>query len=413
MKKRVVIFSLVYYPRFVGGAEVAIKELTDRLGDEYEFDMVTLRKHAPVFERIGKVNVHRVGWEWPAGRTSSSKIVPLAKILFPILAAKKAAALHRKRPYDIAWGMMAAYAGFAALFFKLLHPRVPFLLTLQEGDPIPYIKRRAAPVYPLFQLIFRKADRIQTISNYLSDFARSMGYLGAIDMIPNGVDIAEFSRQFPQEEFDELSRALDRREGEIFLITTSRLVTKNACDDVIRALPLVSANITFLILGTGPDEAMLRALAKDLGVEDRVRFLGFVSHDEMPKYLRISSIFIRPSRSEGMGNSFIEALAAGLPVIATQEGGIADFLYDAKRNPDKEATGWAVDKDSPAQIARAVEEILAYPDEAARVTAAARRLVAERYDWNHIASDMRRVFEKVSTPSTTGRNKNHSSLTTK
>ena len=52
-------------------------------------------------------------------------------------------------------------------------------------------------------------------------------------------------------------------------------------------------------------------------------------------------------------------MAAGLPVIATQEGGIADFLFDAVRNPDKETTGWAVDKDSPEQIAEAVREIVA------------------------------------------------------
>ena len=63
--KRILIFSLVYYPRFVGGAEVAIKEITDRISpEEVEFDMVTLRlePNLPKFETIGNVNVYRVGW---------------------------------------------------------------------------------------------------------------------------------------------------------------------------------------------------------------------------------------------------------------------------------------------------------------------------------------------------------------
>ena len=94
-----------------------------------------------------------------------------------------------------------------------------------------------------------------------------------------------------------------------------------------------------------------------------------------------------------MGNSFIEAMAAGLPVIATQEGGIADFLFDSKRNPNVPATGWAVDKDSPTQIADAVKDILAHPDTTREVIGRARQMVAEKYDWSLIARQMQeRVF---------------------
>ena len=115
----------------------------------------------------------------------------------------------------------------------------------------------------------------------------------------------------------------------------------------------------------------------------------------MPLALKACDIFIRPSRSEGMGNSFIEAMAAELPVIATQEGGIADFLYDAKRNPDKETTGWAVDKDSPEQIAAAVRDILAHPEQAARVKATAKAMALEKYDWGLVAGLMKTVFDRV------------------
>ena len=68
-------------------------------------------------------------------------------------------------------------------------------------------------------------------------------------------------------------------------------------------------------------------------------FWGQVDHKEMPKYLKISDVFTRPSRSEGFGISFVEAMAAEIPVVATQEGGLADFLFDPDRNKDKK-TDW-------------------------------------------------------------------------
>ena len=73
--KKTLIFSLVYYPRFIGGAEVTIKEVTDRIpGSEMSFDMVTLRldKKLPKFERIGNINVYRVGWASNQKQSSDS-----------------------------------------------------------------------------------------------------------------------------------------------------------------------------------------------------------------------------------------------------------------------------------------------------------------------------------------------------
>jgi glycosyltransferase involved in cell wall biosynthesis len=382
--KRVLIFSLAYYPRFVGGAEVAIKEITDRLGSDIAFDMVTLRKHAESFERVGNVNVYRVGLPWKGERTASSKLFPLSKILFPYLAYRKALELHRTKPYDMVWGMMAAYAGLAAMLFKQKNKSVPFVLTLQEGDPIAYIKRHALPIYPWFKKIFTSANVIQVISNYLGDFGRSMGFKGPIEVIPNGVSYAQFAN----------AAAVDvgKKSGEVWLVHTGRLVTKNALDIVIKALPLLPANIHFLSIGAGPDKQMLEALAAKLNVANRVHFHPYVLINELPGYLKACNIFIRPSRSEGMGNSFIEAFAAGLPVIATQEGGIADFLFDAKRNPEVPTTGWAVDVNSPEQIAAQVKEILGNPTATAKVIDNARTLALEKYDWDLIAKDMK---EKV------------------
>ncbi|HEY4522929.1 MAG TPA: glycosyltransferase family 4 protein [Candidatus Paceibacterota bacterium] len=385
--KRILIFSLNYYPN-VGGADIAVKEITDRISPEdIEFHMVAHRfdRHHLTEERVGQVVVHRIGG-------GSSRF---SKFLYQFRAPLVVARLHQHHHVDATWAMMAHSAGVPAALFKLFYPRIPMLLTLQEGDPLPYIERMMRPVWPLFSRAFTHADAIQAISTFLADWARRRGARGPIEVIPNGVDIAHFSREYPSAAVAITRQSLGARDGDTLLVTTSRLVRKNAVDDVIRALAELPPSVRFIVYGVGPDEVALKALARELGVEDRVRFMGQALHEDLPLALAACDIFIRPSRSEGMGNSFIEAMAASIPVIATQEGGIADFLFDEKRNPGREPTGWAVDPDAPEQIARTVEDILAHPAEVARVTANARTLVREKYDWNLIAEKMRTLFDRL------------------
>jgi glycosyltransferase involved in cell wall biosynthesis len=398
--KRVLIFSLNYYPRFIGGAEVAIKEITDRIDPaQIEFHLLTLRvdSNLPVMEKIGNVIVHRIGPACPNPTIADLRKFPLhiLKHWYQFGAFFAVNRLHREYRFDGIWAMMAHSCGIPAGLFKTFHPRVKYLLTLQEGDPPEHIERLARLVWPLFKRGFTKADALQPISHFLLAWGRRMGFHGYAEVIPNAVNVAQFSHRYSSAEIDAMKGKLGKKPGDAFLVTTSRLVHKNGVDDVIRALPLLPANVSFLVYGVGPDEAMLRALAKELGVESRARFMGQISHAEMPLMLKACDIFIRPSRSEGMGNSFVEAMAAGLPVIATQEGGIADFLFDAKRNPGKEATGWAVDTDSPQQIVAVARDILANPEKVAAVTKAAAVMVSKKYDWDLIAAAMRGLFDRM------------------
>lgn len=400
MPKRVLIFSLNYYPRFIGGAEIAIKEITDRIPpEEIEFHMVTLRfdEALPKIEKMGNVLVHRIGFSRKNPSIADLRRYPLKlnKYYFQFFAALAAARLHKKYAYDAVWAMMAHSCGIPASMFKKRHPEVQYLLTLQEGDPPEHIERLARPVWRLFRQGFTRADAVQAISTFLAAWATRMGFRGTPEVIPNGVDTKRFAQQFSLEEVRAEAQKLGKREGEVFLVTTSRLVHKNGIDTVIRALQLMPETISFLIYGIGPDEEKLRELARELGIEPRVRFMGEARHDELPRILAACDIFVRPSRSEGMGNSFIEAMAAGLPVIATQEGGISDFLFDATRNPGIEPTGWAVDSDAPQQIAEAVEAIGAHPEQCDRVTESARRLVIEKYAWSAIIHDMKSLFIRL------------------
>lgn len=395
MAKRALIFSFVYYPRFIGGAEVAIKEITDRISrEDITFDLIALRLDSslPRTEKIGNVTVHRVGFatNHKASPDSLPWYLHILKFAYPILALKKATSLHRKKSFDFIWAMMANYSGFGALFFKMCNTKVPFLLTLQEGDPIDYIKQRTRFVSPLFRRIFTSADSVQAISNYLGEFAKDMGFTGIVHVVPNAVDTKFFSVKPEPEVLQSLKEKLGKKKDDIFLITTSRLVVKNAVDDIIKSLSFLPHNVKFLILGQGYEEARLRSLARDMGVDDRVTFLGFVSHSDMPMYLHASDIFIRPSISEGFGNSFVEAMAADIPVIATPVGGIVDFLFDEK-------TGLFCEVKNPESIAKQVKRLLENPALREQIVLHARKMVFEKYDWNNIAEQMQtRVFLNLS-----------------
>ena len=398
--KRILFFSLTYHP-YIGGAEVAIKEVTDRISEgEYSFDMITLRFDSalPRFERFGNIDIFRIGFTSNKPAISDFKKFPLVmnKYLYPFMALIAAAVLHKRKPYDAVMTVMTSYASFAALFFKSLFPKVPYIARADDGDPFPYYERRARITGPLFRWLFTKSDFLVVTSTYLLSTVRSLGYKGQAEIVPNGVNSKHFSKTYAADELLETRQSFGFEKGSTILITTSRLVKKNAVDDVIRALPLLPGKVKFVVGGIGPDLEMLQKLAREKGVSDRVRFLGQINHAEMPKYLKSSDVFIRPSLSEGFGISFIEAFAAGLPVIATQEGGIADFLFDEKRNPDKQTTGWAVDKNSPEQIAETVRDIMAKPDKVKGVVANAKKLAFEKYDWDLIARDMKnKVFDKL------------------
>lgn len=399
--KRILVFSLTYYPRFVGGAEVALKEITDRFNPhEYSFDLITLRldRALPREERIGNIRVFRIGFAKmnPTAEELVRFPMYMVKALYPLMAFRKAIVLSSRHRYDAFWAMMT-YMGFPAVLFRLFYRKTPYLLTLQDGDPISHIRDRfrIRIVAPLFRRIFTEAAVVQTISVFLARFAGSMGTRAPIVVVPNGVDIGVFARQYTAQERLATAREIGKKPGETFLVTTSRLVAKNALDDVIQSLAFLPDAVHFVVIGDGPLLGALRDLAARERALSRVHFLRHIDYRNIPRYLAVSDIFVRPSLSEGMGNSFIEAMAAGVPVIGTQEGGIADFLFDPDKNKDREPTGLAVAPRDPRGIARQVKRYLNDPALRQKIIHNARMLAREKYDWNLIARRMEREVFKT------------------
>lgn len=404
MKKKIIIFSLDYLPGIISGAEEAIKEITDRLPD-IEWHLVTLYYDRAVPRRlkIGNVTVYYVGlFGKPQATLQDRKRWPLHlnKYYFQFAAAWMAWRLHRQHHFDAAWSMMAHSTGVPAVLFSWLAPTVPYLLTLEEGDPPEHIERLVRPLWPIWKRSFTRARAITAISQFLAAWAKRRGAHCPVHIVRNGANPESIYPNFTPAEVTTLAASLGKQAGEVWLVNTARLVHQKGYETTIEALLLLPAHIKLLIVGGGPDEEHLKTHVANHKLTDRVIFTGQVDREVVTTYRLVGDIFVGPSRSEGLGNAFVSAMASELPVIATQVGGLADFIFDRVRNPEVPATAFAVEPDQPDQIADQVQYILTHPDEVKATTARAKAMVLAEYDWDKVAQRMKTVLADLMTPPT-------------
>lgn len=382
---RVLILSTAYLPQ-IGGSELAIKNITDRL-PEIEFDLIASRSSKNIFqnERLGNVNIYRVG-----GKIGLFSFL-LPKIFFPISVFLKACELIRKNGrYDVIHAYQASQAAGGGWLLKWVYPRIPFLLTVQEGKDL----SQQSWLMRLFRwLIFRKIDMATAISNYLAEYVKRQNHKIPVRVIPNGVDLTKFlisNYQF-----------LNKNKEIKTIITVSRLVDKNGVGYLIDAFKILTTDhrlstidYRLVIIGDGPLMNSLRSKVEGLKLGDQVKFVGEISNEELPKYLEQADVFVRPSLSEGLGTAFLEAMAAGIPVIGTPVGGIPDFLKNGE-------TGLFCKVGDPEDIADKIRVVLTDDNLRNKLVLNGHKLVEEKYSWDRIAQEFNKLYETI---------RNHSNL---
>jgi phosphatidyl-myo-inositol dimannoside synthase len=225
------------------------------------------------------------------------------------------------------------------------------------------------------------ADSIIVVSRFTHRAVLALlgeGCAGRIVLIENGVDTTRF---FPAPRNQELIGRY-RLEGQFVFITVCRLLEKKGVDQALRAFARLlpeHPRTRYLVVGSGPYEEELRALAVELAIGHAVEFTGSVAEHELVDHYRLGDVFVMPNRvlangdTEGFGLVFLEANGCGLPVIAGQDGG----SVDAVRNDDN---GLVVDGRSVAAIHAAMARLLV--DEALRSRLARQSLMAAKAaDW--------------------------------
>jgi glycosyltransferase involved in cell wall biosynthesis len=371
-KPKIIVCTTAYRP-MIGGAEVAIEEVAKRLAGEFDFFIVTARmsRAYPRRETGADGNIMRLGFGTPAD-----------KWFLPFLAPWQIRKLARGGP-ALLWGMDISQGSFAAAVSGWLIPRLPLVLTVQYGESENYLNTgRGGMIRMAFHTMLLRADAVTVISPYLERVARAHGYRGPCETIPNGADMKKFSAG---------ERAAPAARHGRVVMTASRLVPKNGVDILIRAVAVIKKDIPDIrcrIAGDGPDRINLESLAASLDIRDSVEFLGAMPHAELAAVMRGADVFVRLSRSEGMGNAFVEAMAAGLPVVGTRVGGIPGIIDDGR-------TGLLAAPDDSADAAQKILRILRDPPYARDMAARARESVAERFEWGVIARRYRDVFDRT------------------
>jgi|SRR3989338_5768391 len=372
-KSRILILTTSYLPS-IGGSELAIREITKRLPD-IDFDIITSRSDSQgrfaheraTEEIIGNTHIYRVGNSF----TLSHFLLP--KNFFPISAFFKTMSLNRNFRYKIIHAYQASQAGGAGWLFKMFHPRVKFLLTIQEGKNL---KGQGWFLNLFRNMMIRSADSITVISCYLKEYISKINKRAPITLIPNGVDISLF---FP---------AHSKLNDEPTIISVSRLVEKNGIADLINAFTLVKKDIPtvrMVIVGDGPLQSALEKQIRQLGLMGSIRLAGQVIYEELPHYLVNADIFVRSSLSEGLGTAFLEAMAVGLPVIGTPVGGIPDIIKDGQ-------TGLICQAGDPKDIADKIKTLLNDLGLRKRLSENGCRMVSEKYSWGQIASQFSTIY---------------------
>jgi glycosyltransferase involved in cell wall biosynthesis len=231
--------------------------------------------------------------------------------------------------------------------------------------------------------IARRVGRYIAVSDNIAGVLRRDLRLadGRVDVIHNAVDLARFAAPPDRE----LRRTLTGNDRTPLVLTAARLHEQKGLDVLIKAVPGVP-DACFAIAGDGPKRRQLEKLAADLGVEDRVRFLG--SRSDIPALLGASDLFVLPSRYEGFPLALLEAMAAEVPVVATRIDGIDELVVDGQN-------GDLVEAGDSAALGSAITNLLADPDRRKALATRGHELVLQRYGAEAMTARVTHVYDEL------------------
>lgn len=293
---------------------------------------------------------------------------PAARLAEIILFCASAIGIARQtRPSAVHIGHL--YLGLVGLVLKRLLG-IPYVLYLHGGEMAPYM--RYAAIHAVVRTIVKNAGRVVVNSDYTRRHFDALGIRHPqVDLLTMSVPIGQFRPDLDPGS----ARARYGLNGSRVILTVGRLVERKGHDVVLRGLGRIRqavGPVRYIVAGRGPEETRLRALARDLGCDDDVLFLGHVPDEELPLLYAASDVVVMPSRAladrdgiEGFGITFLEAAASGRPVVGGASGGVAEAVVDG-------VTGVLVPPTDADAVAEAVIRLLRNPAEAAAMGAQGR-----------------------------------------
>ncbi|KHK01388.1 glycosyltransferase family 4 protein [Desulfovibrio sp. TomC] len=320
-------------------------------------------------------------WRVAAVRRHADHCSPLEMLTFLASAGLALPVMQRQFKADACICFFGIPCGPAAWLLKVLCG-VPYVVSLRGGD-VPGFQPYDLAGYhrvtsPLIRFLWRHAAQVVANSRGLAGLARQSAGETPILMIPNGVDTERFR---PAGESGAAGAVGESgAAGPVRLVFVGRVVRQKGLDVLLDALSRLPAELDYrlTIVGDGPLRPELAERAAGLGLADRVAFAGWAAREAMPGLLGGADLFVFPSRDEGMPNAVLEAMASGLPVVATRISGNEELVGDGE-------TGFLVPPDDAPALAHALARLLADPGLCRRMGAAGRERVVREYSWQSVA----------------------------
>jgi L-malate glycosyltransferase len=226
-----------------------------------------------------------------------------------------------------------------------------------------------------------RADVITTVSKSgVEELKKYYGIDKEITVIGNGVDSNVFAP------------AQKKQTSEPYILYTGRLETQKGLVDLIESARYVCQkhrNLKFVLVGKGTIEKMLRTMVSKLGLGQNLFFAGYISNrDKLIEYYRNATIYVLPSYYEGLPTSLLEAMACGIPSIATNVDGSSEVITDGE-------TGLLVPPRNPKMLAEAILKLLNDESLRSRMGAKGREHVVGNYDWEIIVDRIENIYRRI------------------
>jgi glycosyltransferase involved in cell wall biosynthesis len=305
--------------------------------------------------------------------TAIEQLVFIAGALYRCLAAVPAF-----KP-DVVVAFFGLPSGAVAWTLNRLYG-IPYIVSLRGGD-VPGFRPYDFWLYhriavPLLHPIWRGAAAVVANSAGLRALALHFDSTVEIVVIPNGVDV---QRHFvPQREW------VPAR-----ILSVGRVVHQKGLDLAMKALAdLQALDWSWRIAGDGPQMPTLKQTAISRNIADRVTFLGWQGGEQLQEEYAASNLFLFPSRHEGMPNAVLEAMASGLPVVASNIAGNEDLVEDGR-------TGVLFPAEDAAALEAALRDLLTDGERRVEMGKAGRKRVQEEYGWQRVAGDYMSLLEEA------------------
>lgn len=371
------------YPPVGGGAGNAsanIARLLSRLGN----DVLLLTSQfgdLPRDEVNDGVRILRVA----ALRRRADRSNALEQLSFILIASLQTLELARRFQPDVTLAFFGLPSGAVAWLLKKWSG-IPYVVSLRGGD-VPGFRPYDFRLYhkiaaPLLRLIWHGASAVVANSQGLRQLASAFDPTLAIPVIPNGVDLEKFSPP-----------ARDLSSARI--LSVGRVVYQKGFDLGLQALAaLKDLDWEWNIAGDGPQMPVLRAMAGTHGLTDRIHFLGWQTAEQLKVQYASATLFLFPSRHEGMPNAVLEAMASGLPVVATRIAGNEELVADGE-------TGALVPPEDVEALRESLRPLLVQARMREQMGRASRRRVEQSFGWERIAEQYQLILQSAAQESET------------